>query len=261
MNGTDELVTALRRAAHSLVTDSNIHDRDALLADVVATAVRTVGGADGGGLSRIEKDKVRSSHATDAVVGELDQLQSQLGQGPCLTAADEPPADGIVLVRDLADGDARRWPEFAPRAVELGYRSMLSTQLYSKNSKRRAALNLYSRRPDAFDENDQRLASLFASQAAVLIRGADEATTLSAALDSRDVIGQAKGILRERHTLSDDEAFQMLVEASQATNIKLVDVARWLCGELDERRANAGSSTHADETPEGQRQTAPTDWS
>ena len=87
MSGTDELVAALRRAARSLVLHSNLGDRDGLLGDIVAAGVSTVAGADGGGLSRVEADKVRSSHATDAFVGELDRLQSELGQGPCLTAA------------------------------------------------------------------------------------------------------------------------------------------------------------------------------
>jgi hypothetical protein len=239
-SGSDELVAALRRAARSLVLHSNLGDRDGLLGDIVAAGVNTVAGAEGGGLSRVETDKVRSSHATDAFVGELDRLQSELGQGPCLSAAYDPPADGIILVRDLAGGDAPRWPEFAPRAVELGYRAMVSVQLFSKNSRGHAALNFYSRQPDAFDDGDQRVASLFASQAAMLLRGADEAAGLSSALDNRDVIGQAKGILRERHTLSDDQAFQMLVSASQDTNIKLIDVARWLCSEVDRRRVEGG---------------------
>ena len=81
MSGTDELVAALRRAARSLVLHSNLGDRDGLLGDIVAAGVSTVAGADGGGLSRVEADKVRSSHATDAFVGSSTGSSPSSGRG------------------------------------------------------------------------------------------------------------------------------------------------------------------------------------
>jgi AmiR/NasT family two-component response regulator len=68
-------------------------------------------------------------------------------------------------------------------------------------------------------------------QAALLLYGSEQAAHLQRAFDSRDVIGQAKGILMERFTVDDPQAFTMLVSSSQDTNMKLVDVARFLTEE------------------------------
>ena len=118
--------------------------------------------------------------------------------------------------------------------VEAGYRALMSTQL-SANGGPRAALNLYSATADAFDEDARTLAGLFGIQAAMLLYGADTAANLQRAVDSRDQIGQAKGILMERFSLDDEAAFQMLVKSSQETNMKLTDVARWLTSETGKR--------------------------
>ena len=141
-----------------------------------------------------------------------------------------------MVADDLDDDDGQRWPEFAPRAVEAGYRGLMSTQL-SVNSGVRAALNLYSAAPHAFDEEAQTLAGLFGIQASILLYGAETAAQLQRAVDSRDLIGQAKGILMERHRLSADQAFSVLVRASQQTNVKLRALAEHLTrtGELPSR--------------------------
>jgi AmiR/NasT family two-component response regulator len=68
-------------------------------------------------------------------------------------------------------------------------------------------------------------ADLQASDREVLIQ---EIVTLRRALESRDVIGQAKGILMERRGIDEDEAFDVLRTASQALNVKLARVAETL---------------------------------
>ncbi|MDD7939178.1 GAF and ANTAR domain-containing protein [Actinomycetospora lutea] len=235
----ERLVKSLRSAAEQLTENRSIRDLETTVSKLVQAAVDTIPGIDGGGISRTEQGTVRSSHATTPVVYELDQLQSELGEGPCITAADEPPAAGIVTAQDLAGPDGRRWPAFSPRCVQAGFRAMLSVQL-SLHGRRRSALNLYSHEPDVFDASAELTAGLFGVQAATLLHGADHAADLGRALASRDVIGQAKGILMERFTVDDDEAFQMLVESSQETNVKLVEVATWLIGEARARRADSG---------------------
>jgi hypothetical protein len=90
------------------------------------------------------------------------------------------------------------------------------------------ALNLYAHEPDAFDEHARTLAGLFGVQAALLLYGTNRAVQLQKAVDSRDLIGQAKGILMERFDVDDEAAFQMLVRSSQDTNMKLTAVAGWL---------------------------------
>jgi hypothetical protein len=233
--GGDLLVT-MRRAAQDVFDRRSIRDLDTTLTDLVSAAVEMVPGAVGGGLSRTERGAARSSHATDEVIGRLDERQSELNQGPCIVAADDPPEDGAVVAVDLAGADADRWPGFAPAAVELGYRSMLATHLGTRPGGPRSALNLYAHEPDAFDAEARVTAGLFAVQAATVLYGADEAQMLGRAVDSRDEIGQAKGILMERFTLDADEAFEMLVSSSQETNVKLVTVARWLISEAEQRR-------------------------
>jgi hypothetical protein len=236
---SDELVVALRHAARDLLARRSISDLEQTLGQIVAAAVDTVPGADAGGISMTENGHITSSSPTNEDVHKLDELQALLHEGPCITTVETPPEDGIILARDLAEPpDADRWPNFAPQAVEHGYRSLMSTQL-STNGGTRAALNLYSHAPEAFDDSARTMASLFGLQAALLLYGANHAAQLGRALDTRDVIGQAKGILMERFGVDGDHAFQMLVRSSQDTNIKLVDVARWLTSGAGRQQARA----------------------
>ena len=97
------------------------------------------------------------------------------------------------------------------------------------------ALTVCSTRPEAFDDVSEQVARLVAASAAVALAGAQETEHLQTALRARDVIGQAKGILMERYKVDADEAFRMLVTASQTTNVKLRDIAAHLAatGTLD----------------------------
>jgi GAF domain-containing protein len=240
----DQLVAVMRRAARQIVNQRSIRDLDQTLGQIVTAAVQTVPGADAGGISMAEDGRISSRNPSAQSITDLDELQSKLDEGPCITAIKEPPDDGLIIAVDLAGEDEQRWPMFAPHAVECGYRSMLSTQL-SVEDGTRAALNLYSRSPGVFDGEAQQLAGLFGLQAAILLYGSQQASQLQRALDSRDVIGRAKGILMERFRLNDDEAFQMLVRSSQDTNLKLVQVAQWLDSEAAERRAQYGPNLEA----------------
>ncbi|MDD7939177.1 ANTAR domain-containing protein [Actinomycetospora lutea] len=231
----NDLLVALRAASRDLITRRSIRDRPTLLAQLVVCAVDLVPAAVGGGISRTSDRDVRTSHATTAAIDELDLLQSRLGEGPCLEAADRPPENGVMLARDLGGDDAQRWPHFAPRAVQAGFRSVLSVSLSGPKDGTRAALNLYAAAADAFDASAVVTAGLFAGQAAALLYGADHVHDLGVALESRDVIGQAKGILMERFAVDGAEAFAMLVRSSQDTNMKLNDVARWLVDETERR--------------------------
>lgn len=222
------LLKSLDRVARDMVRRRDHHDLEETVSAIVQSAVRTVPGADVGGLTVTENSRVSSRHPTGDELHGLDELQSRLGEGPCITAAENPPEDGLVYAPDLASDECtRRWPRFAPEAVERGFRSLLSTQLATRDGLY-AALNLYSHRPDAFDESARMLAGLFGLQAAVLLYGAHNASHLHTALETRDLIGQAKGILQERFDVDEDRAFAMLARSSQDTNMKLVAVARWL---------------------------------
>ena len=150
-----------------------------------------------------------------------------------------------MVAQDFGGADAERWPRFAPRAVDAGFRGLMSTQL-STDGGMRAALNLYAAAPDAFDEHVRTLAGLFGVQASLLLYGADTAGHLQRAVDSRDLIGQAKGILMERFKIDEEGAFHLLVRASQDTNMKLTAVAQWLTtsvGATDALRSSTDSNS------------------
>ncbi|GAA4926009.1 ANTAR domain-containing protein [Actinomycetospora succinea] len=232
----EQLVVALRKAAQTLLERKSIRDLQQTLSEIVAAAVETVPGATAGGISVSEDGIVDTRNPTSRGISELDRLQGELHEGPSITAIESPTEDGVVIAQDLAGADAQRWPRFAPAAVAAGYRSMLSAQLATAGPMW-ASLNLYAAEADVFDLEARLTAGLFGVQAAMLLHGSEQAVHLGKAVDSRDVIGQAKGILMERFVVDETEAFQMLVESSQSTNLKLVDVARWLVGEVKRRRA------------------------
>lgn len=115
-----------------------------------------------------------------------------------------------------------RWPLFARRAAD----SMLAFQLYVDGDNL-GALNLYARRPNAFDDESEQVGLLFASRAAVAFAFAfaQQIDGLHQADQTRDVIGQAKGILMSRYNLTAAQGFQALVRASQHGNTKILSVA------------------------------------
>ena len=223
----EQLVIALRSAAATLAGQRSIRDLEQTLGQIVAAAVTTIPGVDAGSISMVESGRVTTRQPTSEKIGKLDDTQSELHEGPCITAIEDPPESGVVIAQDLAGADRDRWPRFGPFVVEAGYRGLMSTQL-SVEGGVRAALNLYSTKPDAFDSTARTLAGLFGSQAALLLYGVNQAGHLQRAVDSRDLIGRAKGILSERFKVDDDTAFQMLVKSSQDTNLKLTAVAQWL---------------------------------
>jgi hypothetical protein len=127
----------------------------------------------------------------------------------------------------------QRWPNFTGRTADLGVLSMLSFQLFVQKDNL-GALNLYSADRNAFDDDSENVGLLFASHAAVAMSDAQQMEHLGKAIADRDIIGQAKGILMDRHKLTADQAFTVLSRASQNTNTRLIDVAHALSttGEL-----------------------------
>lgn len=235
-DGTDDrMVIALRGAAHELLGHRSIRDLERLLGQVVASAVETIPAVDAGSISMVERGRLETRHPTSEFIGQLDDTQSELQEGPCLSAILDPPESGVVVAQDLGGDDAPRWPRFAEAAVRTGFRGLLSVQLTTEGGLR-GALNLYAEQPNAFDEHSRTLAGLFGLQAAVLLYGANQAHHLQLAIDSRDLIGRAKGILAERFSVDDETAFQMLVKSSQDTNLKLTAVAQWVAESASARK-------------------------
>ncbi|RSD21495.1 ANTAR domain-containing protein [Amycolatopsis eburnea] len=170
---------------------------------------------------------------TDAVALELDRVQYEAGGGPCVDAA-RPEGPGYSLVQDLSGGTP--WPQFAAVATRHGFGSVLSTALQPAGEPAavRGALNVYSHR-EGITEDDRHRALLLATHGSLALartRTAEVAelqhTHLRRAIESRDVIGQAKGILMARQGLTAEQAFQVLRRTSQDLNVKLADIATTL---------------------------------
>jgi hypothetical protein len=73
-----------------------------------------------------EHGRIETRYSTSESIRKLDEKQSELHEGPCITAIDDPPANGTVVAQDLAGADGERWPRFAPYTVEAGYRALMS---------------------------------------------------------------------------------------------------------------------------------------
>lgn len=205
------------------------HDVDRTLQGIVEAAVGTVPGAQHASISAIlRRREVRTRAATSDLARTVDQVQYELQQGPCLDALYELQT---VRLPDLCED--QRWPLFSKRAHELGVGSMLAVRLFVEGDDL-GALNLMSEQPEVFDAEAEHVALMFAAHAAVAMSGAEEQAQLRRALGTRDLVGQAKGILVERFKITGDQAFRLLVQASQGTNRKLHEVAEDLVmtGEL-----------------------------
>jgi GAF domain-containing protein len=214
----EQLAQTLSGLARSLQDEDNLDD---MLTGIVAAAVETVPGSQYAGITLVQaRRKVETRAATDELVCEVDEAQYETRQGPCL---DTVYTQRTVRLSDMTSED--RWPDFTRRALDLGIRSMLSFQLFLTGSNL-GALNVYSDQAEAFDDESENVGLLFAAHAAVAMAGARNHDDLTRALSMRDLIGQAKGILMERHRLTADQAFALLVRASQRTNTKLTDIAR-----------------------------------
>jgi GAF domain-containing protein len=194
-------------------------DVDKTLQAITAGARYSVPGADAVSISFVTGRKARSRAATNDLPQLVDDLQSKFDEGPCLDALRH---EMTVRVDDYAHED--RWPRMSPAAARAGAGSSLSFQLFVEGDNL-GALNLYSSRPHAFDEESETVGLVFASHASIALASAQQEENLRRAMDHRDLIGQAKGILMERHRLTAEQAFQVLVQASSSINRKLFEVA------------------------------------
>lgn len=220
------LAQTLSDLARSL---QNQNDLSGTLDGIVHTAVRTVPGARHAGITAVrDRRRLYTPAATDDLVHAIDQVQYETGEGPCVDAVR---AERALRLADLAED--RRWPDFSRYALTLDVRSILSLQL-TVGGGILGVLNLYSPEAGAFTDESEYVGLLFASHAAVALAGARRQRDLELAVAMRDLIGQAKGILMERHRITADEAFVLLTRASQRTNAKVSAVAQHLTetGEL-----------------------------
>ena len=230
---SDNAVERLSELLRLLVSDEGLN---ATLRRVSELACRTVPGCTMAGIALRNGDRFHTPVSTDPTVNEVDEVQYRANAGPCVDAS------RTNDVHRIADTSAdERWPAFNEAAASAGIVSVLSLPMATDEGPV-GALNLYSTAGEMVDEG---AAKLFAQQAGLACLQADRywraiaaADQLQEALKTRDVIGQAKGIIMARLGLTADAAFDLLREASQHTNVKIRDLAERvsMTGEIPDQR-------------------------
>jgi GAF domain-containing protein len=234
---TSGLADALLRMSGVLLTRESVNT----VVELVTTlAAATLPGTTGAGVSLVNQAGKRTTAASDPLVEQADLQQYQLDEGPCLSAARE---RALIRIDDLHT--ERRWPRWREAVAELNLRSVLSAPLVA-GDEAIGAIKVYSPEVAAYDERGEHLLTLFAQQAAILLANMQSlqdaqqlSTQLKGALTSRDVIGQAKGVLMAQGAAGEEAAFTMLVSASQRSNVKLHGVARQIVAAVISRRTDS----------------------
>jgi GAF domain-containing protein len=218
------LRAAVAGLARILLRDTAV---TAVADQVVALAARHLSGTEAAALTLLPAGAAGPSvtAASDAV-RLLHEIQRGTGRGPFLDVVATGTRLNAVLTPDP------RWPEFTAAAVEQGWRSLLVTPLRA-GGETLGAFGLFSRLEAAFGRAEVEATEAYALAAATVLANAlalgaagRTAEELRASLATRDVIGQAQGILMVRRRCSAAAAFDVLRDASQRSNRKLRDVAR-----------------------------------
>lgn len=213
---------------------------ETVLSRLVESAAATIPDTGSATVTILRGDEARTAAASHDWAAELDDEQYTAQDGPCLEAA----RTGRLVRLDT--DQVVRWPEFCEAArdrqvsVALGAPLLIDEDIADTS----AALNLTAPASQAFDPLEEALLELFTHALSTAINHAYRhqharglIDQLGQAVDHRDAIGQAKGLLMAQHRCGPDEAFEYLRNASQQANIKLHEVAaRLVASETDTSR-------------------------
>lgn len=204
----DEAVQAVARLARSVVPD--IDHAGVMLAG--------------------RRGRIRVEVATDALAGDLDQLQiaHRRGPGPCAME------HGRIMIVDRIQNE-RRWPEYTRAAAAHGVRSQLALRL-DVDERTHGAINLYCTSRESLPQQSLRAAWLYATHAGWALGHVRLRQNLEAVLDSRHVIGTACGLVMQRYRLDHDNALAYLTRVSQARNVKLRELALDLVDRVEKQQ-------------------------
>ena len=200
-------------------------------------AVASVPAAEYIGLTMMIENLPATAVFTDPESPEIDQAQYRSGEGPCLDAFD---TGEIRTVRSTRHES--RWPEFSQACLDHGILSTLSLPL-AVSDRRLGAMNMYASAEDAFDGASIETATLFASQASIVLANAQAywdaralGEQLGESMAHREIIEQAKGIIMSSMRCSAPQAFDYLVQQSQHTNTKLRAVAQDIVNDVTKQQ-------------------------
>jgi GAF domain-containing protein len=229
-----DLATKIRDLSEVLIGGA---DPGSALLRIAEVAMHALPRATGVGINQVHGERWESVASTSGEAHDFDRAQYAAAQGPSFDALND---QKTVEVDDLATDP--RWPDLRGPVAHMGIRSILA-QVLATGDGVVGTMNVYSTSPSAFDDQDRAAAVLLSTQAALLLARKDDrqksearVAQLEDALHSRDVIGQAKGILMEREACSADEAFEMLRTASQHLNRKLREIAGEVISDAKRKR-------------------------
>ena len=238
-----ELVSALVRGAGI----------EEMLTKLTSASVALMPGAEFAKISLISNGHLRSIAATSESIALLEGAQQVAGQGPCL--------DAVHTQNPIRCSDLRtdvRWPQFARAATTAGVHCVLSCPLDMPGGSG-ATLTLFGSQPGAFRRGSAAIAAMLADLAAIALFTAERERQFRAALATRDIIGQAKGMLMERFGVDSARAFAMLKQMSQETNTPVRQVAARLVDRASARDDDARISIwQTGETTGNEHQSRPT---
>ena len=238
MPSEDPLARSLAALSNFFVGESTLKET---LDRVAHLAQEALPDADMAGLTMLVDGRARTAVFTNDDAPEIDSAQYETGIGPCLDAFRH---QEVFRIDDTTKDE--RWRPFSEAAAAHGIQSTVSLPLIA-NHEGVGALNLYSRSPAAFSDEDIEVGCRYATQAAIVLANSQAywdayqlSQDLATAMRSRAVIEQAKGIMMGAQRCSADEAFQILVRASQRENRKLREIAEELVSQVEQSKPPKG---------------------
>jgi hypothetical protein len=216
----DELPDRAMGMAARIADTVSGQDLDGTMKSLTRAAVEMLPGVDEASISIRHGDgSLRSYALTADYLRDLDEWQFDHAEGPCY--------DGVTDKAFTVCGDLRsdpRYPSYGSRAAAAGIRSQAGLRLF-ESRRTLGGMNLYSRAVGALADVAF-LAELFSEHARTAMTYAAQIDGLRDAITSRQVIGQAVGILMERFQMSEDRAFAFLTRVSNDRNEKVRVVAQ-----------------------------------
>jgi GAF domain-containing protein len=228
----EDLLTAIREFTSTIL---NPFDLDELLHRLTRQATALVDAVGAGIMLVDENGRLGFVAASEELVVAAERHQHRVRDGVCHEAH---ATNKIVVANDLTTDD--RWPEYTPHIVGLGMRAVVGIPM-NAHGQTIGVINIYRDHPTEWREDELAVAEVLAAMGAGYILNANQlraqhtlAKQLETAIESRDLIGQAKGILMTRTGVDADGAFALLRDLSQRQNRKLRDVA----AEIVEQRSH-----------------------
>jgi GAF domain-containing protein len=195
---------------------------------VTARASELVGTAAAGLLLADPQGQLQFMAASDERTEWLELFQVQAHEGPCQDCFRQ----GVPVVNADLRAAADRWPQFAPRAVSAGFRSVHAFPMRLRQEVI-GALNLFGTDVGRMDPDDVKTVQALADVATIGLlqeravqRGVVLTEQLQGALNSRIIIEQAKGAIAQMRGCSVDEAFTLLRGYCRNHNLRLSAVAQ-----------------------------------